>query len=353
MHVIRTLLLFFATAASAQQAVIWTELPPLPVPVTNNAVASIVSHNRTLLFSMMGMGTGKSYDAITRDAYLFDSQSGQWSPIPHVPGAHGRIAAAAVGIAGHVFLFGGYTVDADGKEVSSSSVDIYTPAKGNPNKGYWAKGVNIPTAIDDSIAVAYGDRYIVLVSGWSQQDSVNTVQVYDTWRNTWRASTPIPGIPVFGHAGAATGRMIVYCGGAYKNPAQGPPRYLASEDCWQGKVKYWDGTQIEWKKLPPHPYFSQYRMAAAEWNHKIVFVGGTSNPYNYNGIGYNGEPSHPSKGVFAWDTHTELWEQLASHPHPTMDHRGLIRYQQGLAVIGGMEGDQKVSARVSLFTPAN
>ena len=37
---------------------------PLPVPVTNNAVASVKSRGSLLLYSLMGMGAKKTWDAI-------------------------------------------------------------------------------------------------------------------------------------------------------------------------------------------------------------------------------------------------------------------------------------------------
>src|SRR5205807_129441 len=118
-------------------------------PVSNNAVASIVHKDRTLIFSFMGIGETKTSDAITRKALVYDSRRSAWLPLPPVPGTVGRIAASAVAVDDQVFVFGGYTVDAQGKEVSVRDVDIYTPAKDDPSQGYWAKGLPIPIPLDD------------------------------------------------------------------------------------------------------------------------------------------------------------------------------------------------------------
>ncbi|MCU1310910.1 MAG: kelch motif protein [Candidatus Angelobacter sp.] len=343
-----TLILLSATAANE-----WTVLPSLPEPVSNNAVTSIVHKDRTLIFSFMGIGERRTFDAITRKALVYDSRRNAWFALPPVPGTAGRIAASAVAVNGQVFVLGGYTVGAQGKEISANEVDTYTPGKDDPAQGYWAKGLPIPIPLDDSVAVVLENRYIVLISGWSQQDNVSDVQIYDTVLDRWRKGRPIPGTPVFGHAGAISGKTIVYCGGAYKNPAwtnaNGKPRYLVSNECWKGIVSK-QGKNIEWGQLvPPHPGNAQYRMAAATWGKRIVFTGGTDNPYNYDGIGYNGVPSQPSPTTFAWNTGTNSWETLPDNPVPTMDHRGLVPSKDGLVLVGGMEAGQKVTKRVSQF----
>ncbi|MGH9544225.1 MAG: hypothetical protein ACRD23_03315, partial [Terriglobales bacterium] len=37
---------------------------PLPVPLTNNAVASVKSRGSLMLYSLMGMGAKKTWDAV-------------------------------------------------------------------------------------------------------------------------------------------------------------------------------------------------------------------------------------------------------------------------------------------------
>src|SRR5882757_11425824 len=154
-----TFVLLFYTPAGE-----WSVLQPLPEPVSNNAVASIVHRDRTLAFTFMGIGEKKTADSITRKAFVFDSRRNEWRPLPPVPGA-GRIAASAIALNDQVFVIGGYTVDAAGKEVSVSNLDLYTPTAADPTEGYWSKGVPVPVAVDDSLAAVYEGRYIVLISG--------------------------------------------------------------------------------------------------------------------------------------------------------------------------------------------
>jgi N-acetylneuraminic acid mutarotase len=212
--------------------------------------------------------------------------------------------------------------------------------------------------VDDAVAGVYRDRYIFLIGGWSKTDAIHNVQVYDTDKDEWMQATPFPGTPVFGHAGAVEGDTIVYVDGAYKNPDPKGPKYVASSECWMGKLpkgKKADVTKIEWTKLPPHPGNARYRIAAGvgspdkKKGSKIYFSGGTDNPYNFNGIGYDGKPSEPSPVTFAFDLKSEKWETINENtPDPTMDHRGLLVTHQGLVLVGGMEKGQTVTAKVTV-----
>jgi hypothetical protein len=169
-------------------------------------------------------------------------------------------------------------------------------------------------------------------------------------------ATPIPGTPVFGHAGAIAGDTIVYVDGASLAPAGTNPKYVPSSECWMGKIGK-DNTKIEWTKLPGHPGPARYRIAAgaAEKDSRIYFFGGTDNPYNYNGIGYNRQPSEPSPVTFAFNLRSGKWETINENtPDPSMDHRGLLVTHRGLLIVGGMEKGQQVTPKVAIVknTPA-
>jgi N-acetylneuraminic acid mutarotase len=328
-------------AASAESGV-----DPLPDPVSNNAVAMVKSRGQVLLFSFMGIGAKKTPADITNAAFSLDAKEGKWSAAHAVPGTVGRIGAAAAGVNGDLFVLGGYVVDAQGA-MAVPDVGVYLPASDR-----WFREADIPVAVGDSVIGVYRDRYIYLVSGRSNRDVVSDVQVYDTEKNKWEQATPIPGTPVFGHAGALVGDTIIYVDGARKNPSGNTPKYVASDECWMGKIDHHDRTRIHWTKLPNHPGTARYRIAGggSEKDEKIYFAGGTDNPYDYNGIGYDGKPSEPSPVTFDFNLRTGKWETINENtPNPTMDHRGLLATHEGLVLIGGMEKGQKVTARVALL----
>jgi N-acetylneuraminic acid mutarotase len=340
------LLLLLAFAGSP----LWAAEPkmqPLPAPLSNNAVASLKARGGLRLYSLMGIGPKKKWDAVSNAVYSLNPDTGEWGEVRPVPGTAGRIAAAAAGARDHVFLFGGYVLDAQGGETTVPDVSVYDPLSDR-----WYRGSDTPVPVDDSVIGVYQDRYIYLVSGWSNNDAVRNVQVYDGAKDKWLQATPIPGTPVFGHAGALVNDTIVYVDGAHRSPAGSQPKYVASDECWMGKIDHHDPTKIQWSKLPSHPGNARYRIAAggSEKEQKIYFSGGTDNPYNYNGIGYDGHASEPVAVTFAFNLRTGKWEMLNQKtPNPTMDHRGLLVAPHGLMIIGGMEKGQQVTSRVTVL----
>jgi len=348
-----TLLYFFLIIRL--QAAAEPKLSPLPAPVSNNAVAISHDEGGARIFSFMGIGPKKTWDAITNSAYELEPNTGKWTEERPVPGVAGRLGASAVALHDQVFIFGGYVVDTQGEETTVSDLNVFVPGE---NRYY--RGKDIPVPVDDAVVGLYRDRYIFLIGGWSTTtgDAVRNVQVYDTDKDAWTQATPLPGTPVFGHAGAIMGDTIVYVDGAYKNPSGPNPKYVASSECWMGKLpdtKKGDITKIRWTQLPAHPGNARYRIAAGpgqpekKGHGRIYFSGGTDNPYNYNGMGYNSQPAEPSPVTFAFNAYTERWETVnESTPEPTMDHRGLLVTRRGLIMVGGMEKGQQVTAKVTI-----
>ncbi len=103
----------------------------------------------------------------------------------------------------------------------------------------------------------------------------------------------------------------------------------------------------------------------------IFFAGGTDNPYNYNGIGYNGKPSEPVGSTFAWNVRLGTWESILTVTLTgfSMDHRGLLLrsepsapcpgggagiakrrngFSTTLVSLGGMVRGQEVTAQIGV-----
>jgi hypothetical protein len=337
-------LLFFFLAATLQAAE-EPKLSPLPVAVSNNAVVITHAGKESRIFSFMGIGPKKTWDAITNQAFAMDLTTGKWTEVRAVPGVAGRLAASAAALRDQIVLIGGYVVDGQGGENTVSDVNIYYP-----DENRWYRGEDIPVPVDDSVVGVYRDRYVYLVGGWSKTEPTRKVQVYDTEKGKWMEATPIPGTPVFGHAGAIVGDTIVYIDGAYKNPTGANRKYVASSECWMGKITKGDVAKIEWTKLPDHPGPARYRIAAGGSDKdRIYFSGGTDNPYNYNGIGYNGQPSEPTPVTFAFNVKSGKWETINENtPDPVMDERGLLVTRRGLVIVGGMGKGQEVTPKVAI-----
>ncbi len=318
---------------------IWTEGAPLPVAVTNNATVGMETDSGPFLFSFAGLDTSRTWSGVHSRAFSLDlgREPREWQEIPPVPGP-GRLAATAQAVGSRAFVFGGYTVDEDGDEVSTPNVEIWELE----SRG-WHRGADIPVPTDDAVSGVRGEL-IYLVSGWHDRGNIAEVQIYDTDADAWTAGTPVPGPPVFGHAGAVAGNSIVYIDGVRVD--SDPRAFVLEGSSWRGDIDPADPTSITWRRLAPHPGPPLYRAAAAAWGDWVIFAGGTDNPYNFDGIGYDGVPAQPRTAVFAYNIRTDTWSELTPLPRASMDHRGLAVAGDTLYLVGGMGREQRVSSRV-------
>jgi hypothetical protein len=82
----------------------------------------------------------------------------------------------------------------------------------------------------------------------------------------------------------------------------------------------------------------------------IVFIGGSDNPYNYNGIGYNEIPSSPSSDALLYDLESGSWREPQTTATASMDHRGLVEYGDQWITAGGMLHGQQVTDKLLGYT---
>lgn len=317
-------------------------VPDLPEAISNNAVAVIEGRDGFRLYSFLGLKSGKTWRDVSRQAFEYDSSAGRWLELPPVPVASGRLASVAAAVGDQLYLFGGYTVAENGKEESTPEVLRF-----EPDTRTWARVADMPLPVDDSVALVYRDRWVLLVSGWHKDANVAAVQVYDTRRDTWARATGWPGAPVFGHSGAISGEQLLICDGVRLDvDGDGKRRFSASNECWRGRIGDGNPTAIEWEAVRPHPGLPRYRMGAAAiaGARSVLFAGGSTNPYNYNGIGYDGIPSEPSARMLSFDLDSGAWLELPASAEATMDHRGLACTSRRCYLIGGMRQGQRVAA---------
>ncbi len=315
----------------------WSAAPQLPIPIANNAVVGVHTSSGPAVFSFLGLDSTKRWDGIHSRSFRWNVGDSQWNEIPPVPGP-GRLASTAQAVHGKIYLFGGYTVAADGAEKSLPDVDIY-----DPETDTWSAGAPMPLPVDDAVSGVWRDSLVYLVSGWHDTGNVTEVQFYNPATDKWKGATPIPGTPVFGHTGSIVGNTIVYIDGARANSAG--PRFTIEQSSWLGQIDPLDPTSVSWTRIEAHPGPPLYRAAAGVTGDLVIFAGGTDNPYNYNGIGYDGMPSQPSQLVFAYNPTSDTWEQLDPLPLASMDHRGIAVIDGMLVIAGGMGGQQEVLSR--------
>jgi len=338
-------LILSATAAAEPRLSSGQSLPPLHEAVTNNAVASITTKENAYLISFAGLADAKGHNDTHGRTFVFNERMRRWSEADAIPGGQGRLAAVAATVGDRAFVFGGYTVAEDGSEVSTPWVHAFSPESGT-----FEQRAPMPVPVDDAVAVAYADRYIFLISGWHDFGNVNLVQRYDTKTDKWVQATPTPGPGVFGHAGGIVDNQVVYCDGvAIEAHSNRRRKFVAVNNCFLGIIDKDDSRRIDWRLLPAHPGKPRYRMAAAGMDDGVLFIGGSDNPYNYTGIGYDGKPSEPVSGALLFNTTASTWQALKVERAPTMDHRGLVPFAGGWVTIGGMIEKQQVTGKVNAY----
>ncbi|MCL1068419.1 galactose oxidase [Shewanella olleyana] len=371
----------FVSATSMFIAPANASYPALPEGVSNNAVAKVSTVKGDYLLSFTGLADGKDYQAVHNKVWgvNLSNPDSQWQPmkaLPFVAPLAGRLASIAIGLKDKAYVFGGYTVAKNHEEIST--VDNY---RFDVITNQYQRIADMPVAVDDTSASIYQQRYIYLFGGWHNDGNVNLVQVYDTQTDTWDQASPIPAPAVFGQAVAMTDNKIVLCDGVKVQANIGKRRnYQSSPVCLYGEVNPDNHLRISWQLLPHYSVtdtqtvantqtvaktqksqpvsdvtpVAHYRMAATGIKHEnggqAVFIGGSNNPYNYSGIGYNGEPSEPNNQQYTFDFTSMQWLKPIQLTTPSMDHRGLICHQGSLLRVGGMLSHQKLNSQI-LSTP--
>ena len=79
----------------------WMEGPPLPIPVTNNAVAAWSGEGDTAVFSFLGLDSTKLWSGVTNRAFRWRVGEPDWEEISPVPGP-GRLAGTAQTVGGKI-----------------------------------------------------------------------------------------------------------------------------------------------------------------------------------------------------------------------------------------------------------
>jgi N-acetylneuraminic acid mutarotase len=322
-------------------------IPPLPVAVSNNAVALVGDESHYRMYSFLGLLTGKTWRDVTDRAFEYDSVRQSWEEIAPVPGGQGRLAGTAQTVAGKVYVLGGYTVAEDGSEVSWPGV-----YRLDPESRQYTELSPMPVPVDDTVSAVYQDRYLYLVSGWHDKDNVDDVQIYDTREDRWMQATPYPGPALFGHAGGLVDNQLLICDGVkvVPLPEEGKRDFVISDVCYLGVINRANLTEIEWQQIAAHPGPPLYRAAAAGVGDRVVFSGGSDTPYNYNGIGYDGNPASALTTVLSFEPASQTWSHLPNLKRESMDHRGLLVLAgQGL-IVGGMSGDQRLTSEVQQYS---
>ncbi len=321
------------------QDLLITPMAPLPMPISNNAVVEGWKNGVAQVYSFGGIDSTKLFSGITLSSFRYDTQNDSWDTIAPLPDTRGKIAVAASNVQNKIYITGGYYVFANGNEISSDKVHIYDPE----TNAYLPDGASIPLAIDDHVQVVWRDSLIYLITGWSNTNNRNVVQIYNPALDEWYAGTSVPNTnayKAFGASGMIRGDSIFYFGGAKSGN-----NFPVSNNLRIGIIDTLDPTQITWMDTVIAAPLVGYRMAATLIEHDLYWIGGSDETYNYDGIAYAGGGVEPNNRVLSVDPVTFSYGiDTSSVQAIPMDLRGIARVNAHVFYLaGGMEANQKVS----------
>jgi len=310
-------LLFFVQSANAQMV---TELSNMPEALSNNAVCLAETEGKKYVYSFGGIDESKEYSGIHKRCYRYDIEADIWEAIPELPSGNGRIAAGASTVKNKIYIFGGFEVFEDDTERTFNEVHIFDPSIND----YLPNGNPIPVPTDDHVQVVYKDSLIFLITGWSNDDNIPNVQIYN------------------GASGVIIGDTIYYSGGV--RIAGGA--FAMANTFRKGFIDPSDPTLITWEA--ESAFLSRgYRMASGHLNNEeIIWIGGSDRAYNYNALAYADQQGvEPLFRILQYSVADQKFKVFPLDIG-VMDFRGLAQLNDNSYIIcGGMGPGQEVSSK--------
>lgn len=330
------------------QSIQWEELAPMPERVSNNALCTATVNGIPYVYSFSGIDSTKDCDGDHLRSFRYNTATDEWEIIAPLPDAlGGKIAAGASTVKNKIYIVGGYHLASNCNEISSQKIHIYDPE----TNSYEADGAPLLRAIDDQIQAVWRDSLIYVISGWSNNGNVVDVQLYNPTENEWKAGTFVPNNSnwrVFGASGTIIGDTIYIAGGAGNWNGSTFP---ATQFFRKGIINPDTPTEITWEG-ESESLARGYRMGAASVDGNAIWIGGSDETYNFDGIAYNG-----SGGVGAldritfFDPVTGQLDQLFGYIPTIMDLRGVAKISPTEFIIaGGMEANQEVTNKAFKIT---
>ena len=314
----------------------------LPEPVTNNAVSEGYIDQSAYVFTFAGLDSTKVYSGIHLRSYRYDLAKNEWQRIADLPDTLGKIASAASRIKDTIYIIGGYHVFEDHTELSSNKVHRYDISKNL----FLKDGAPIPVPIDDQVQAVWRDSLIYVVTGWSDKENRSEVQVYNASEDSWSLATAVPNnntYKSFGASGTIIGDTIFYFGGASMGK-----HYPIQNVLRKGIINPKNPLEIEWSHAILDSSIVGYRMGATSVKKVPHWMGGSTVTYNFKPSAYNGSGGVTPANRDLYFMKGELKADF-SNKFP-MDLRGIAEINDSTKiVVGGIEGDQRVSDNMYLL----
>jgi hypothetical protein len=318
------------------------QLAPMPMRTSNNAVVEGFIDNKAYVYSFGGIDETLAPSGIHNRAFRLDVVANVWEEIAPLPDPRGKIASSASRVGDTLYIIGGYYVNTNLSEESSTFVHRYDVV----NNVYLSNGTDIPIPIDDQVQVVNGPL-IYVITGWSNFRNVSDVQVYDTRTDSWSVATSIPAniqYPAFGASGTIVDNTIYYYGGANGSG------FTSRNELRQGVISETNPLDIEWSIVPPAGRATNYRSAGTHVAGTPTWIGGAETSYNFDGIAYNGSGGvEPDNTIKSPSILSDEW--IETEGELPMDLRSVANINSSDKIIaGGMKSGQQVTDETLLIS---
>ncbi len=333
----------FATVAVSGQTFMASPMKEMPEAVSNNAVTSAMVGEVPFVYSFGGIDSTKLFSGIHLRSYRLQTNTNLWEALPPLPDTLGKIGVAASTVKNRIYIMGGYHVLSSGAEVTSNKVHVFDPQLNT----FLPDAMPMPVPVDDHVQVVWRDSLIYVITGWSNNNNVANVQLFNPASNSWQIATPVPNnsnFKVFGASGVIVGDTIYYAGGAEFGAA-----FPLGTSFRKGAINANDPTQITWI-ADENLSFSGYRMGASSYVNKPIWFGGALVSYNYDGIAYNGSGGVPAiDRIQIYQPNSNQINSIFGVMPSLMDLRGVAKIAPNQFIIAGGMGASQITSRKTLL----
>lgn len=240
---------------------IWKRAPSLPDPRHHIGFASNIHY----LYAIGGFsGTKGAVWKPQSTVYRLDGRLRRWVSAPSLPSPLAESVYASIGM--NIHVIGGKTLDDD--SVSNLDSTAHYVLK---NNAYWSRAKPLPSPRSSAASAVIGDD-IYVIGGRTSGDeatNLNTVEVYNSTTDSWRALAPLP-IAAAGLAASVINGKILVTGGEALD-------YQNEQDTGKVYKSAWlyDPKLDAWQSLPDMP-FPRHGHGQVSHNGWVYVMGGAS-----------------------------------------------------------------------------
>ena len=175
-------------------------------------------------------GQDLAHGVATTAAYVYDPDSGIWSPLTDYPLHAYGLAAAAEG--GMIYLFGGEQPSPTGSGPGTQYRNVYVYA---PSSDTYTPRSDLPVAVSRAVALAYGGK-IYVIGGLRAGTAYDGVQVYDPATDEWTTAASLPQPRAEAVGVVLNGRLYVIGGHDGQRVQRTVYEYDPAADTWRERT---------------------------------------------------------------------------------------------------------------------